>query len=116
ITPRLNVKWNILHDLSLRVSGGRGYRVPTLFAENFGLLANSREIQISPGIKFEEAWNYGANLTYRFYPAFREALISVDFYRTDFIHQVVIDLEDTRQLRFHALTDRSFANATQVEF
>ncbi len=114
-SPRVNIKWNILYDLSLRVSAGRGYRVPTLFAENFGLLANNRAITIDPEIKFEEAWNYGASLSYKFFLGFREGIISVDYYRTDFVNQVVVDLEDARQLRFYNLKKKSFANAIQAE-
>lgn len=114
-SPRVNIKWNILYDFSLRISGGRGYRVPTLFAENFGLLSNNRAITIDPEIKFEEAWNYGASLSYKFFLGFREGIISVDYYRTDFVNQVVIDLEDVRLLRFYNLKGNSFANAVQVE-
>jgi outer membrane cobalamin receptor len=115
-SPRFNLKWNILYDLSLRMSAGRGYRVPTLFAENFGLLANSRTISIDNNIRYEEAWNYGANLTYKFFLNFREGMISVDYYRTDFVNQLVVDLEDARQLRFYNMPGKSFANAVQVDF
>ncbi|HLP51070.1 MAG TPA: TonB-dependent receptor [Chitinophagales bacterium] len=115
VSPRFNLKWNILYDLSLRVSAGRGYRTPTLFAENFGLLANSRQIQIDPAIKMEEAWNYGASLNYKFFLGFREGNITVDYYRTDFMHQVVVDLEDARLLHFYNLSGKSFANAAQIE-
>lgn len=114
-SPRLNLKWNILYDFSLRLSAGRGYRVPSLFAENFGLLANNRAIVIGPDLNLEEAWNYGASLNYKFFLDFREGNISVDYYRTDFIHQVVVDMEDTRRLQFYNLTGKSFANAIQVE-
>ena len=115
VSPRFNLRWNIVYDLSLRVSAGRGYRVPTLFAENFGLLANSRAITIDPNIKAEQAWNYGASLNYKFFLGFREGNINVDYYRTDFIHQVVVDLEDARQLQFYNLPGKSFANAIQAE-
>ncbi len=115
VSPRFNLKWNILYDLSFRVSAGRGYRVPTLFAENFGLLANNRQIVIDPNIKMEEAWNYGASLNYKFFLNFREGSITVDYYRTDFVHQVVVDLEDARLLQFYNLTGKSFANAVQAE-
>ncbi len=115
LSPRFNLKWNILYDFSLRLSAGRGCRVPTIFAENFGLLANNRQIVIDPALKFEEAWNYGASLTYKFFLGFREGTISVDYYRTDFVHQLVVDLEDARKLQFYNLTGKSFANAVQAE-
>ena len=114
-SPRVNIKWNIVRDLSFRASGGRGYRTPTIFAENFGRLANSRAIVIAPDLHDEVAWNYGAGLVYKFFLNYREGSISVDYYRTDFIHQVVVDMEDTRLLQFYNLQGRSFANALQAE-
>lgn len=116
LSPRINLKWNILYDFSLRISAGRGYRTPTLFAENFGLLSSNRSLEIDAKIEMEEAWNYGASLNYKFFLNFREGTISVDYYRTDFIHQVVIDLENTRQLQLYNLQGKSFANAVQTEF
>ncbi|MFN8298497.1 MAG: TonB-dependent receptor [Chitinophagales bacterium] len=115
LTPRFNLKWKILYDFSLRLSAGRGYRVPTIFAENFGWLANNRELVVAPDLQYEEAWNYGASLTYKFFLNFREGSISVDYYRTDFTHQVVADMENTRQLQFYNLSGKSFANALQAE-
>lgn len=115
VTPRVNVKWKILYSLSLRASAGRGYRVPTVFAENFGWLANSRAINIAPDLKYEEAWNYGASLTYKFTLGFRDGMINIDYYRTDFTNQVVVDMEDVRQIQFYNLTGKSFANAAQID-
>lgn len=115
LTPRVNVKWRIVYGLSLRLSAGKGYRVPTVFAENFGWLANSRAINIAPDLKMEEAWNYGASLSYKFNIGFRPGAINVDFYRSDFVNQVVVDLEDVRQLQFYNLDGRSFANCAQIE-
>lgn len=115
VTPRINVKWKILYSLSLRVSAGRGYRVPTVFAENFGWLANNRAINIAPDLKYEEAWNYGASLTYKFSLGFRDGMINVDYYRTDFTNQVVVDMEDVRQIQFYNLEGKSFANAAQID-
>ncbi len=115
ISPRFNLKWNILYDFSLRIAAGRGYRTPTLFAENYGLLSSSRIIEVDSKINYEEAWNYGAGLNYKFFIDFREGNISVDYYRTDFTHQTVIDLENVRLLQLYNLTGKSFANAFQVE-
>lgn len=115
LSPRFNLKWNILYDFSLRIAAGRGYRIPTLFAENFGLLSSNRVIEIDSKINYEEAWNYGAGLSYKFFLDFREGNINIDYYRTDFIHQTVIDLENVRLLQFYNLTGKSFANALQAE-
>jgi len=115
VSPRANVKWNIIDNLSFRFSAGKGYRVATVFAENFGWLANNRQVVVQPDLQPEQAWNYGASLSYNYQIGFREASISTDFYRTDFQQQVVVDLEDTRRLQFYNLDGKSFANAFQVD-
>lgn len=115
LSPRANLKWNILYYLSLRLSAGRGYHVPDVYAENYGLLASNRDISVANNIKPEIAWNYGANLTYKFFLDFREGYISVDFYRTDFENQLIADIEDTRQLKFYNLSGRSYSNSVQAE-
>ncbi len=115
VSPRFNLKWNILYALSLRLSAGRGYHVPVVFAENYGLLANNRDISLQKNIMPEHAWNYGANISYKFFLDFREGLISVDLYRTDFENQLIADMENTRELRFYNLSGRSYSNSAQAE-
>ena len=115
ISPRFNLKWNILYALSLRLSAGRGYHIPMVFAENYGLLANNREISLQKNIEPEHAWNCGANLSYKFFLNYREGLISLDFYRTDFENQRIVDMEDPRQFRFYNLLGRSYSNSAQAE-
>lgn len=113
-SPRLNLKWRIIYGLNFHLSGGRGYRVPTLFAENFGWLANNRVVQVqSAGL--EESWNYGASLSYDFDLNFRPGNITVDFFRTDFVQQTVVDIEEAGLLQFYYLKNASFANAAQIE-
>lgn len=114
-SPRFNLKWNILYYLSLRVSAGHGYHVPVPFAENYGLLASNRDITLQSDLRPERAWNYGANLTYKFFLDFREGSISVDFYRTDFTNQLIVDMEDARQLKFYNLSGKSYSNSVQAE-
>jgi outer membrane receptor for ferrienterochelin and colicins len=45
----------------------------------------------------------------------RKANVSLDFYRTDFQNQVVVDWEDAKRIRFYNLKGESFANSFQVE-
>ena len=115
VSPRFNLKWNILYALSLRISAGRGYHVPVVFAENYGKLASDRDISLQKNILPEHAWNYGANLSYKFFLDYRDGLISVDFYRTDFENKLIVDMENTRQLRFYNLSGRSYSNSVQAE-
>jgi outer membrane receptor protein involved in Fe transport len=45
----------------------------------------------------------------------RESMLSIDFFRNDFVNQVIVDLEDTRQLRFYNLDGKSYSNSLQAE-
>ncbi|MEG2336695.1 MAG: TonB-dependent receptor, partial [Bacteroidales bacterium] len=117
LTPRLHLRWNIIEDLSLRLSGGRGYRSPNLFAENFGLMASSREFVIANNIKMEEAWNYGFNVVYKI-PLVeeRKIVLSFDAYRTDFVNQMVVDLDrNAHAVYFYNLDGKSYSNSFQLE-
>ncbi|MBK7148385.1 MAG: TonB-dependent receptor [Bacteroidetes bacterium] len=114
-SPRVNLKWRIIYGLNLRLSAGRGYRVPTLFAENFGWLANNRTVMVSSNLGIEESWNCGAGLVYDFDLNFRPGSITVDYFRTDFIRQVVPDIEQPGYLQFYAISKASSANALQVD-
>ena len=93
VTPRMSAKYNFTQNSIVRVSAGRGFRTPNLMAENISLLASNRIFKFDPNIGVEEAWNYGANFTQNFKIAQREASFSVDLYRTDFVKQVLVDVE-----------------------
>ena len=118
-TPRTNIKYNITDDIIFRVSAGRGYRSPNVISENIGYLASSRNLNVQ-SIKYldiEKAWNYGANLTFYIHlPEDKTVTIGVDYYRTDFDNQAVIDMEhDRRQIYFYNLRGMSYANAWQLD-
>ena len=115
VTPRIHMQWKIIADLQLRLSAGRGFRTPMVFAENFGLLASNRKISILSPLKPEIGWNAGASLSYTFYLDFREGHISMDYYFTHFEQQWIWDLENRDELRFYSINNRSRAQAAQVE-
>lgn len=117
LTPRLHMRWNILDNLSFRASGGRGYRSPNLFAENFGLMASSRQFVIADDLRMEEAWNYGFNIVYTLPLAEeRKMTLSFDAYRTDFTNQMVVDLDrSAHAVYFYNLNGKSYSNSLQLE-
>ena len=118
-TPRTNIKYNITNDIIFRVSAGRGYRSPNVISENIGYLASSRyyNIQSINDLDIEKAWNYGANLTIYFpMPEDKTVTIGIDYYRTDFDNQAVVDMEYNRQqIFFYNLRGKSYANAWQID-
>lgn len=116
IDPRLHFKYNLTKNSAFRLSGGRGFRTPHIFAENSQALASSREISVKEKLLPEVAWNYGATFTQKFKILNREASFNMDFFRTDFQNQVVVDLEDVRKVQFYNLKGISYSNAFQTDF
>ncbi len=117
VTPRFHLKYLPFENTTIRISVGRGKRASNFLAENMHLLASSRKLnfELSPGVA-ETAWNYGASLVQKFYVFEKENELVVDFYRTDFSEQVVIDLENPQAVNFNPLRGKSYANALQIEW
>lgn len=122
-TPRLHVKYIPWEKGVLRFSAGRGKRAANIFAENQNLFASSRTISILEnngkiyGLNPEIAWNYGVSFTQNFLFFGKKADVTIDFYRTDFQNQVVVDVMQSPQyVLFYDLKGKSFANSLQLDF
>lgn len=123
ITPRFHLRYNPWKKATFRLSAGRGKRAANVIAENQQLLASSRQLHIIGGdggklygLNPEIAWNYGASFLQAFKIWGKNAELSVDFYRTHFDNQVVVDLDHSpQQALFYNLDGKSFANSLQAE-
>lgn len=116
LSPRLHLKYNFLPLSAIRFSAGRGYRRPNIFVENSTVLASSRQVIVEQNVRPEIAWNGGVSITHKFKIAEKDALLNTDFFRTEFENQVVVDLENAREVRFYNLNGKSFSNSLQVDF
>ncbi len=116
-TPRLHVKYNLTKKVILRASAGKGYRTANIFSENQSVMASSRVLNIREDLLPEEAWNYGVNLSYNTKIAkTKELNINIDYYRTDFVNQVIADIdENVNEINFYNLNGRSYSNSFQAE-
>jgi len=121
-TPRLNLRYEPVSGTVVRVNAGRGQRTANIFAENIGALVSSRTVNIlgatagkAYGLDPEVAWNKGVSVDQKLKLFGREATASVDFFRTDFTNQVVVDYEDPRQVQFYNLNGKSYSNSLQAE-
>ncbi len=122
-TPRFFVKYNPWEKGVLRFSAGRGKRAANIFAENQNLFASARAFSILDnsgkiyGLDPEIAWNYGMSFSQKFTILGKSADVGIDFYRTDFQNQVVVDLyAGPQQVLFYNLNGKSYANSLQVDF
>ena len=122
VTPRLHLRYTPWDRSAFRVSIGRGKRSANIFMENQRLFSSSRQINIQDaggkiyGLDPEIAWNYGVSYLQGFNLFNRKADIALDFYRTDFQNQVVVDWENPFEINFYNLDGKSYANSFQFEF
>lgn len=120
-TPRLHVRYNPWDKAVLRFSAGRGKRAANIFAENQNLFGSSRTISVLNsggkiyGLDPEIAWNYGLSFGQKFKLFGKNADAAIDFYRTDFENQVIVDVMESPQ-RATFYNGKSYANSLQVEF
>ncbi len=121
ITPRLHVRYSPWEKGSLRGSFGRGKRAANIFAENQQLFATARQVQILDtkgsiyGLDAEDAWNYGVSFLQGFTFLDRTGNVTIDFYKTDFKNQIVVDWENPRAISFYNLDGNSSASSFQFE-
>lgn len=116
ITPRFHFKVNLAEKTVLRGSAGKGYRSASVLAENTGMLVSARQLVFREDFRMEEAWNYGLNLTQTIaLNATQDLVLSADFYRTDFINQVIIDLDQAYdRIVLYNLDGKSYSNSFQI--
>jgi outer membrane receptor for ferrienterochelin and colicin len=116
ITPRLHLKYKFDNGITLRASAGKGYRTANIFADNIGVLASSRKINITEKLKIEDAWNYGLNFSKEFeLSSKRKAHLGIDLYRTNFKNQVIADMENAGKVSFYNLKGKSYSTSFQTD-
>ena len=116
ISPRLHFKYAFSPHTTLRMSAGKGYRVANIFAENSAIFTSSRSLYVSENLLPEEAWNYGITFIQLFSVWNKEATLTIDAYRTDFVNQVVADIDsDVHGIIISNLHGQSYSNAAQAE-
>lgn len=114
-TPRIHFKVNVFEHTVLRGSAGKGYRSASVLAENTGMLVSARRLVFREDFDMEEAWNYGINLTQTIaISEERNIVLSADYYRTDFINQVIVDLDQAfDRIEIYNLDGKSYSNSFQ---
>ena len=112
--PRLHLKYKLSEYTDFRLTTGKGWRVPNYIMDNISLLANSFAWIAPSQITPETSWNVGGSIYQEFNMKNSPATLTVDFYRTWFENQLVVDREND-QIRFLNLEDQSVSNSFQAE-
>lgn len=115
-TPRFHVKYSPVDAISIRLSAGKGYRTVFGMAEYNYLLASGRNLNISEGLKQEEAWNYGLSTAF-YIPMFGKTLkLNAEYYYTDFRNQAVVDYDANKEfISIYNLMGKSYSHTFQID-
>lgn len=114
VTPRLNIRYSPIQDLTIRASAGKGYRTVFAWAEYNYLLASSRALVIE-NLNQESSWNYGFNVDYSFNINSEHLKFGAEYYYTHFDRQVIVDYETPHVLTIGNLDGKSYSHTVQVE-
>ena len=127
VTPRLHLAYAPDDFTMLKFSAGHGARTANILADNSYLLASTNSVYVNnkllvehpeelDRLDMEQAWNFGVQLNRKFILFGRMLNINLDYYRTDFTNQVVVDNETAAgKVNFYNLDGDSYSNCYQVE-
>ena len=122
ITPRLNIRYEPVIGTVFRLSAGKGQRTANIFAENNSLFVSQRSLMImgqnkngAYSLHPEISWNKGISLDQKFNLFNNPATLSLDYFRNDFVNQVVVDLESAKKIHIYNLAGKSYSNSFQAE-
>jgi len=120
VSPRVTLKYMPVEEIVSRANGGRGLRYSTPLVDNIGVFSTGKKFSgMYDRHILEDAWTFGGNITYYLpFGASSNTYLSVDYFRTQFAQQMVVDYERyVNQIDFYALGDgRSFTDNYQIDF
>lgn len=115
-SPRAHLKLNPTPETVLRLSAGRGTRVPNPLSDNFGALVSSRVLVVEENLLPEVAWNQGLSALQTIAVGAGALTLAADYFYTVYENQFIADRDvDPQQLRYRNLNGRSDAHALQLE-
>jgi hypothetical protein len=115
--PRIHAKYALTPKTDLRLTGGKGWRVPNFLIENNSLMA-SNKFWVLPveGVLPEISWNVGGSIASEFQLFKRKATLTLDGYYTWFERQLNIDRDVSQAaIVFSYIENQSTALACQAE-
>ncbi|MBQ7771902.1 MAG: TonB-dependent receptor [Bacteroidales bacterium] len=120
VSPRVTIKYMPIEEIVIRANGGRGVRYSTPLIDNIGVFSTGKLFsgQFDDHI-LEDAWTFGGNITYYLpFGASSSTYLSFDYFRTQFVQQMVVDYERyANTIDFYALDgNRSYTDNFQLDF
>ena len=119
VSPRLTLKYMPIDEIVIRANGGRGLRYSTPLVDNIGVFSTGKNFKGTYNEHIlEDAWTFGGNVTYYLPFGTGNTYLSVDYFRTQFAQQMVVDYEKLKnEIWFYALDGkRSYTDNIQLDF
>ena len=124
VSPRITLKYMPVDEIVIRANGGRGLRYSTPLVDNIGVFSTGKTfVGAFDKHILEDAWTFGGNLTYYLpFGASSNTYLSIDYFRTQFAQQMVVDYERQLQvlpneIHFYSLDGkRSYTDNLQLDF
>ena len=121
-TPRGHIKWNITPTTVLRGSAGMGYRPTDIITDNIGILATGRRVVFDTPAgrdfdRMEKALTAGGSFAQTFSTVeYQDMTISLDYFRTQLYHSVIVDQEqDADNIHIYTTDGKSYTNTYQAD-
>ena len=123
VTPRFHLRYQPAEKTTIRLAFGKGQRTANILAENSSVLVSSRQVNIPTavagkayGLNQEVAWSTGITLDQKFRLFNRNGSIGLDYYRTSFSNQAVVDFDrSVQEVNFYNLDGKSYSNSFLAE-
>ena len=122
VTPRGHIKWNITPTTVVRGSAGLGYRPTDIITDNIGIMATGRRIVFDTTFdrnfdRMEQALTAGGSLAQTISTIdYRDMTISLDYFRTQLFHSVIVDQErDAENIYIYTTEGKSYTNTYQAD-
>lgn len=116
-SPRLHGKYALSELTDLRITAGKGWRVPNYMIDNISLMATSRQWIAPTETKPEISWNAGGSIVQTYSIKNKRGSITADYYYTFFTNQLIVDRDaNVNQIIFTNMSDKSFSHSFQLEF
>ena len=114
--PRFHGKYNFSKRNALRISVGRGYRVPNPYADFMSQMASNRKWIVNPNLTPEDGITSGITFTQKFLTNDHVSTFSVDYFYTHFLNQLIVDMDvDPNEIHIYNTNSTSFSHSVQAE-
>lgn len=119
-SPRVTLKYMPVEEIVMRANGGRGVRYATPLIDNIGVFSTGKHFSGAYDDHIlEDAWTFGGNITYYLpFGTTSNTYLSLDYFRTQFVQQMVVDYENKpNTIDFYALNgNTSYTDNYQLDF